>query len=310
MSVITDKFYEVTGYDIESYFNRFIEFINTQYPKLVNYYEGGTLDAASFDELTYLLKESNKIEGIFEMFSDNLLTLDMWQVLDTFEDAFEKLNTASNLSRWLKSSRVSIYSSEVVVSQMLRTGENFEMAASNYDKPDPQNDWVDITVNNTIAEDEYDLDGGTRYKMNFQNSGTHGVDNVIDSLDNQLILGKDIAKEWVIEKDADGVWDLRTVKFQEACKQAFGILTSTMQGDIPEFVDLGIAKELIGSSQAMIEYPILFKNLSNLFATDSRWKDLRLMEMSIVEDSLFIEVQATTILGEKYTTNIPLSNSR
>lgn len=200
MSVITDKFYEVTGYDIESYFNRFIEFINTQYPKLVNYYEGGTLDAASFDELTYLLKESNKIEGIFEMFSDNLLTLDMWQVLDTFEDAFEKLNTASNLSRWLKSSRVSIYSSEVVVSQMLRTGENFEMAASNYDKPDPQNDWVDITVNNTIAEDEYDLDGGTRYKMNFQNSGTHGVDNVIDSLDNQLILGKDIAKEWVIEK--------------------------------------------------------------------------------------------------------------
>lgn len=307
MSTLTDKFYEVTGYDIESYFNRFIEFINTEYPKLVNYYNGGELDANSFDELEYLLKESENIEGIFEMFSDNLLTLDMWQILDTFEDCFEKLNTASNLSRWLKSSRVSMYSSNIAVSQMLKTGENFEIAASNYDKSDPQNEWVDITINNFISEDDYDLNGGTRYKMVFTNSGVHGIDNIIDNLDNNLLLGKDIDKNWVIEKDENGVWDLKTVNFQDACLQAFGILTSTLKGDIPEFVDLGISRELIGSSQAMVEYPILFKNLSNLFSTDSRWKDLKLMEMKIIEDSLFIEVQATTILGEKYTTNIPLS---
>lgn len=44
-----DKFFRITGYDIKSYFQKFVDFCTNDYPLIADYYSnGGELDKDSF----------------------------------------------------------------------------------------------------------------------------------------------------------------------------------------------------------------------------------------------------------------------
>ena len=304
-----EKFQNITRYNITEYFERVVTFIETLFPKLQNYYKGGELDAAAFSSLDNLLVESQKVSAIFEMNGDYLQTVDMWDLLDLFSDSLEKLNTANNLARWMKSSRSRGYTDVLVIEQLLKSGESFETFEFNNESLEPQNSWVDTTVNNLITEEDYTPEGGVKFNSTFQDAGATSIQSVVDVLSGDNILGKDLSKDFTFTYTTNNgrvYLDLTNVTGMKAIEQAYGILVGLVAGDIPEDPSFGLPNDLVGSDVIAIQYPIIFRALIDMFSTDNRWKNLTILGVETQEDAAFIRIQVSTILGDQIITNVSI----
>lgn len=304
MKEALDKFKKQTGYDIQSYFESFVLFCNSYYPLIVAYYTGESdvdIDD-SFGRLDKLISQTKEIEPLFTLKASGLSGVDFWELLDTFTECQTKLWTIDNSSRWLRSSIIGRYGSNVVIQRVLKTRETFENVVSQLGSNNPQDDWVDIAQNNLIEEEDYSAnDGGGMFKINIREYGDFNIPNIVDNLDSEKILGKDIDKNFRFENN-----DLVTLKYQDAVKQALDTIIHTLKGSIPEFPNYGISNEIIGSSVNAIQYPSLFKNLINMFQRDFRWVSVNLLDLYREEDSIFMKIQAKTVTNNFLVTNIQI----
>ena len=95
-----EKFYNVTGYDIKSYFQKFVDFCANDYPLIVDYYSnGGEMDKDSFLRLVELVRESETIEPLFILHENTLDDISMWDILDNFTETQTKLSTIKSSAR-------------------------------------------------------------------------------------------------------------------------------------------------------------------------------------------------------------------
>ena len=121
-----EKFYNVTGYDIKSYFQKFVDFCANDYPLIVDYYSnGGEMDKDSFLRLVELVRESETIEPLFILHENTLDDISMWDILDNFTETQTKLSTIKSSARWLRSSSLD-RNNTLQMEKTLRTGERFE----------------------------------------------------------------------------------------------------------------------------------------------------------------------------------------
>ena len=70
-----EKFLSVTGYNIKDFFQSYVDFCSEYYPYIVDYYQGGEINADSFYELDKLIASQDKnSKQLFENYrSDNPL---------------------------------------------------------------------------------------------------------------------------------------------------------------------------------------------------------------------------------------------
>lgn len=294
-----DSFKKTTGYDIGSFFQKFKVFCENEYPLIVGYYQGGTMSPNAFSTLKQLTQESSQIEGLFENYPSTKTNLDVWELLDIFSEIQSKLCTINNSSKWLRSSRRDNISPSVSINRFLRTNENFERVSQDLGGIDPQNDWTDIAIPNYCFETNYTDSQGTLYKVNLQNSEGFEIDNVVDNLVGETVLGKDIDKEFSFEDN-----DVRTVEYQECIRQTLDTISSTVKGDLPEFPNYGIPTEFVGNNVNSIQYPILMKSILNMFQRDSRWREVELLGIKLIKDSVFVDLKCVTILNDTHITNL------
>lgn len=296
-----DSFKRITGYDLQSFFERFVNFINVHSANIVNYYNGGSLDNVSFNELDYLLRESSKISPLFENFGSNFTYLGYWELLDKFSDIHTGLLTFKNMGKWARSSRLNRYDSSVNVDRKIRQGETVERIVAESGYTDPQQDWFDLAVQNQLIEEEYTPDGGKIISISFQNNANIAIDNIVDSLSGKNVLGKDIKRR--IEFLGN---DLATVEYELAVEQALQVILGTVKGSIPEFPEDGTSSDSIGSNVNTLEYPSLFRNLLSMFQKDGRWSEITLLDLSKDQDNVFMKIECKTVLQDRVITNIPV----
>lgn len=297
-----ENFQKLTGYDIKKYFEDFVLFCNNNYPLIVAYYTGqdGVDVKDSFDFLEKLLKNSEEIEPLFYLKSNGLSRIDSWELLDYFTECQTKLWTINNSSKWLRSSRIGRYSSGSVVDRILKTSETFENVSNDLGSSNSDDDWVDISKNNFIEEEDYDYEKCDKlFKIYYNTSGYHDITNIVDNLDSEKILGKDIDANFRFENG-----DIATVEYEEAVKQSFNTILSSLKGSIPEFPEYGLPNEVLGSSINAVQYPILFKHLINMFQRDERWAEVNLLDIFKNEDKIFMTINAKTVTNNYYKTNI------
>ena len=297
-----EKFKKLTGYDIKKFFEDFILFCNSNYPLIVAYYTGqeGVDVGDSFDKLDKLISSSEEIEPLFYLKSNGLSGINFWELLDYFSDCQTKLWTINNSSKWLRSSRIGRYSSGSAVDRVLKTNESFENVANDLGSSNPDNDWVDISKNNFVEEEDYTPNNSDKmFKIYSNSQGVHDITNIVDNLDSEKILGKDID---VYFRFVDG--DIATVIYEDAVKQAFNTILSSLKGSIPEFPEYGIPNESIGSSVNAVQYPMLFKHLINMFQRDARWVEVNLLDIYKEEDNLYMQISAKTVTNNYLKTNI------
>lgn len=295
-----EKYYNITKIDIQQFFQDTVDFINEGYPSILSYYEGGGLPADSFKVLDDLLVRAESIDAAFFNFSDQMKTLDMWDLLDTFEDSWGQLLTINNTSKWMRSSRVGRYDGKFYLERALKDFENFEQVASSVGSNDPQNDWEEIAVSNFIIEEDYSpRSGGPIFKISLSSSANFGIQTVVDSLVGERILGKDVDKRFYFANN-----DLAIVEYKDAINQTIDTIMNTLKGGIPEFPEDGVSNEFIGTNVSAIQYPTLFRNLSTMFAKDDRFIEVNLLSLSRKDDYIIMKIKIKTINSDSYITNI------
>lgn len=311
MNTALNKFYEVTGYNISEFFESVRYFISTKYPLIIDFYNGGDYPSNVFSQLDYLLKECEKIEPLFELKKNTLDNIDFWELLDIFSDVQAKLLTIANSSRWQRSSRLGTYGSTINVNQLLKTYQTFEDVADSFSLENPQDDWMDIAKKNEFLETDYSpTDSKGLFVMPINNSGNSQIDNVVDNLalvkqeDGSylsLSMGKDINKNFLFK---DG--DIDIVQFQDALIQSFDTILKTQKGGIPEFPNYGLPNDMIGSTVNAMQYPIIFKAISNMFQYDSRFKEVKILDIYRKEDNIFMKIEASSVTNESFVNTIKL----
>lgn len=296
-----EKFLSVTGYNIKDFFQSYVDFCSEYYPYIVDYYQGGEINADSFYELDKLIAQINIIEPLFQLHENKLDDISMWELLESFSEIVTKLTTIKNSDRWLRSASVG-RTNTLQLEKQLRTGETFETVSEQLELENPEDDWVDIVVPQYIIEEDYVTgQGSNTFSVNLKNVGINYVDNVVDTLVDENILGKDLSTEFVFENE-----DLKIIKFQKSMEQALQIILEAVKGCIPEFTDYGLPSDFIGQTTNAIQYPIIFKSLMNMFQRDNRWASAELIDLKKVEDSIFMKVRATTVTKEDFLINVPI----
>ncbi len=296
-----EKFLSVTGYNIKDFFQSYVDFCSEYYPYIVDYYQGGEINADSFYELDKLIAQINIVEPLFQLHENKLDDISMWELLENFSEIVTKLTTIKNSDRWLRSASVG-RTNTLQLEKQLRTGETFETVSEQLELENPEDDWVDIVVPQYIIEEDYITgQGSNTFSVNLKNVGINYVDNVVDTLVDENILGKDLSTEFVFENE-----DLKIIKFQKSMEQALQIILEAVKGCIPEFTDYGLPSDFIGQTTNAIQYPIIFKSLMNMFQRDNRWASAELIDLKKVEDSIFMKVRATTVTKEDFLINVPI----
>jgi len=298
---VFDSFNRITGYNLQAFFQRFTNFISIHSGNIINYYDGGLLNNTSFNELETLLKESKKISPLFEQYGQNLIFLGYWELLDKFTEIQTSLYTFDNMSKWMRSSRLNRFDSNVKVDRKIRQGETIELIAEESGYNSPQEDWRELSINNQLIEEEYTPDGGKIISITFQNNATFDIDNIVDSLLGENILGKDIKTRINFVNN-----DLETVEFEDAIKQTLNTILGTVKGSIPEFKDDGVDNDMVGSNVNTIQYPSMFRNMLGMFQKDGRWTEISLLDLKREEDNVFMRLECKTVLQESIVTNIPV----
>lgn len=300
---IFEKFQTITGYDIKSYLENFVLFCRNSYPTIVQYYNGNTVDTKKvFSELDYLLTQTEAIESLFSLKASQMNTIDYWELLDVFTNSQTKLWTINNSSKWLRSAIIGKYGNNVALQRTLKSRENFENVSNSLGSSEFDDSWVNIARPNQIEEEDYTPDDGSpMFKINVGTSGGSSIDNIVDSLSEKSILGKDIDKNFVFK---DG--DLAVVEYDDAIKQALDTILNSIQGSIPEFPEYGFADTSVGVSMKAISYPTIIKNMMDMFSRDGRWNEVNILDIYIKEDNVFCKINARTVTNNFIVTNVQI----
>jgi hypothetical protein len=223
----------------------------------------------------------------------------MWDLLTLFTESRIKLMSCRKTGKWLRSSRLNQNDTNVKISRVQSENETIEQMADSLGFISPDNDWANISISNEIIEEDYTMDGGTLFTISFRNNFSINLDNIVDYFSGDNILGKDIYKVITFENN-----DLKTISGKSAIDQSFKIKTELKKNSIPQFPDLGVDGELIGSNVAAISYPSILRGLLNVFKLDQRFKEVSLIDIFRKDDALFIKFSAKSINKDSLVTNI------
>lgn len=303
MISIFDRYKEITNVDIEQFFTDFQSFVNFDYQNIANYYtKGSELDGDVVDRLFELKDFSIKIRNTWNTFKDNLSTTkDFWDLLDTYETVDNKIDTIINSQKWYRSNKGLTFDTETEKDYVLKQHQTLSNLADEVGYLNPNDDWVDIALRNDLTEEDYNIDGGVKIKIVFQNNLNYKLNSVIDSISGEKVYGRDIQKKIEFENE-----DLKILSYKDTIIQAYNILLKTVKGSVPEFIGDGIDKALVGSNINTIQYPILIRQLADLFSKDDSFIEFSVDRIYREIDHVFIEVSVKTRIGESLNENLTL----
>jgi len=286
MTVI-EYFKNITGYNLSDFFSNYVDFINGKYNNIVSYYEGNSgIDKAAFLELDNLVKEADKIVDLLSNNTVNLSSnVEFWELLENFENAQDKLYTIKNTPKWSRSSYVNDFDRNTNVTFITKENQNLEDVSSQLGYDTPQDDWVNLAIKNDLSESDYDIeDGGALLKVTYANNSFINIQSVVDIMQGLNGLGKDIDRNITISDN-----DIKVLSNEDTLNQAIKMKLEIRKGSVPEFPTIG-TQIVEGSSSSFLQYPILFRQLSQLFRLDDTIKSIEITDIRKDKDAVFIDI--------------------
>lgn len=298
---ILDKFWRVTSYDLQKYFADFEIFIIKKLPQIVNYYQGNSsVDKTVFTELNRLYNESLKIEKLISVMNSSLSNdTEFWDLIDNISNIKVKLETSLNLCKWLRSSYVYGYENRVRFEYILKQRQTLENLSLELGSDDPNFDWVELAVSNSMMESDYDKEGGNIMNINRKDSKNMNITTVVDVMVGNNILGKDITKFLQFIDD-----DVLTLDTSDTMEQSADICLNVMRGSVPEFPTLGISKHFVGTNLNSIMFASLNREVVNNFKTDDSFKKVQMIDNRIEEDRAYYDFRIESRLHQEINRSI------
>ncbi|MBJ7437018.1 MAG: hypothetical protein JHC54_15340, partial [Acinetobacter sp.] len=163
--------------------------------------------------------------------------------------------------------------------------------------------WTDIAIRNTLNEEDYNLNGGKLLTLPATNDGTTiVVDSVVDVMTGLNIFGKDLTQKLSYVND-----DLATVVGRDCLFQSTVILSELRKQDDPHNPTIGIdASLIVGSNQASLNFPIISRQITQVFATDDTFSSASATEILLENGNLFITVVAKSRFEDDFSRKFDL----
>ena len=287
-----NEFKKITGVNLTYYFS-----VSTA---VITSYSKNTNDIIRFVDpsvqkaIFQLRKATNEIFTLFHNHKSRLLETQFFELLDSIETIDNLLARLQKIKKWGKFFKNSLIENQVPeINHIIRQGETLERIASSIlGSNNPNDDWFNIALNNALIEEDYTSEGGVSIKLplDIANVEQININSVIDVIDEQTIMGKDIYKTITFEND-----DLKTVEGFDCAFQAVEILSSLRQGDNTDFPNRGIQAGLfVGSSTAFLNYPTLLRQLNEVFSNDDTLTDFNILDLKQEEDNVYIDFEVYT----------------
>lgn len=300
---VLEKFKEITNIDIESFLFDFQDFVNSDYQNIVNYYTAGVnLNGDVVERLSNLSNTSRNIRDTWNNFYESLSgTLDFWDLLDIYETVDNKISTIINSQKWFRSNKGLIFDSETEKDYVLKQHQTLSNLADEVGYLTPNDDWVNLALRNNLREEDYTSEGGIKIKIVFQNNLNYKLNSVLDSISGEKIYGIDLQKKLIYENN-----DLGYLSYKDTMEQTFSILLNIVKGSVPEFIGDGIDKALVGSNINSIQYPILIRQLVDIFSKDDSFVEFLIDDIYREIDSVFLKLSVKSRIGEVLKENLTL----
>jgi len=288
------KFQELTKYDLSTFVSDVYNFLKTGEPQIVSFFAGKTNDIPSsvLNEHKLLLKQADTVVQQFKANAEKLETAEFWFVLDFIEDLRTKLQTISNMSKYMRSSRVDFtYRQGFEYKFSIGDGQTLENISQNVlNDPDPQTDWTQIALRNDLMEADWEADEGKQVIINQEKFISSPVTTFIDNMIGDKIYGIDICRKITFEND-----DLKTLSYKDTVYQCVDIMSCLKQGDIPEFPSLGINSGLyVGNNVALLTYTSIARELKKVFSTDDLFVNFTVVDIQLISDKFYLKFSVDT----------------
>lgn len=293
-----DYFESISGIDVKQFFIDYERFVSTDLDRIISFFSGESeLYSESFKNLELLIKKSKQIKQVFIDQQSNFSSFDFWNLLDSVEEIDLKLLTFTKTSKFLRSSIKDVsYNRSVENTYTLKQGQTLERVSENtLNSTNFLNDWADIAQRNNLTEEGYTTQGGILLSVVFDKiGGIANVDSVVDNIVGEKIYGIDVKR--VIEFYDN---DLAVLSYKETIEQIIDILCNLRKNDNPEFPEDGIVTSfVVGTNYGSLAFPSIVRQLFNTFATDDTISSFSLTNVKQEKDSLTLEAQIGTRIGE------------
>lgn len=286
---------EAIGLDLRGLFERFESFYTNDFGFIQQYFSGEvqTANPNSFNNLDNLKKEFNLIFRNIEQNQSALNNYKYWEVLELLESMKNDIDTTSNLAKWLRSTVTEVRYSPISTDLTLRQNQTLEMLLRESGDNNWKDNWRDLALNNNLTEEDYTSDGGNLLSVQLVSGRTLQIQSVVDTISKDTILGKDFNRKLTFVDD-----DLDTLDMRNTFIQSAEICVSLRKGGNPSLPELGLAKEIFGTNRIALNYPFIFRRISECLATDDTFKNSTVEDIRREQDGLFIDIQIESIISD------------
>lgn len=299
--MIFELFKNITNYDIESFLDNYIHFIENEYNDIEAFFSGkrADLDRNSVQVFNNIKTQCQEILSLFSLYKESFKKGEFIDLLINIEDINERLNSIDNLPRWYRTNvSLSSYSNTVNVDYILGQNQTIEGIINSYNGT--ENDFYKVSINNNAIEENV-IDG---FKVNLQLNKSIGnnIDSVIDSLNNESMYGLDLNSEIQIVDS-----DLLTLNHTDTIIQLIRILIGLKINDNPDSPSDGVNPSLmIGNPIKTVNAPIVLRQITSVFNQEDVIKSISLSRKEQVEDAAFFYFSVETKLGQNFVEKLSL----
>lgn len=292
-----DVFYKVTGYNVMDYVNRYNQFMSDDFGKIVAYYKGNSnVDKSCFHNLIKLIADSDRVDSLYDIHSSSLsINLDFWLLQDMLSEFKTSLQKVMNLGKWMRSSYVLGFENNAKIQYILKQNQSLENLSQELGSFEPNEDWVEIALDNALREVDYNLSGGNLLSVKkTANNKEYNIQTTVDFMVGENVLGKDI--DIFIQFIDD---DVLTLSPKDTMIQSAYICLNTVKGSLPKNVNIGVSKSFVGSNIFTYRSGALIREVLDNFRTDDSFKSVELTDFVIEKDVVRYDFKIVSKLNDE-----------
>lgn len=293
---IFDEIKRAFNFDIREFFVEYNVFVEESYPILL-LQQKTTEYSLALSKLSKLIQLSEEILSKINNITISS-TVQYYSIVEEFEDCRYKLLTYKNLDKWSSSNE----SNSKKLEYTLSTNENLEIASEAVGYLNRDQGALDLALNNSIKELDYDLEGGLVFSYNFQYS--------FNSINLSTVVDRDLAGEKLLSLDLNKKIrfveeDLEALTYRDTFNQTVKLLLNLKRGDNSEYRTQGIDKRLlVNRVTSATTFPIIIRQLSEAISTDDTIRKFVVKNVWYEQDSQRMECEFYSQISSKVNSTL------
>ena len=295
-----EKLSNFLNFDIDLYFNEYFSFIDSDLPKLQDFYLGNieNKDQESQSRLNYLYQKGKELDNLLQIHLHNFNRGDFVELTEYIDEIYYNIKKFNIMSKFLKSSLTDKIKSNTITTE--RVVHNFETpeVVSEKEREDWMDNWVDLYVKNRKLESDYEYNEGYLIQLNKSIFTNFTLESVIDNLQGDKLFGKDIDVNFDIEDN-----DIKTLNPIDTFHQSVKIISKLKKRDIPQFPEIGLDQNLINGFFE-VNLPLIVREKQKDFSIDDTMLSFSIKSIEKKEGKLYLDFEIQSFYST--TSNFPV----